>query len=261
MRILLVGDVVGRPGRNFFAEQTVRLRREKNIDLVVVNGENAAHGKGLTLPTFNALLSGGADIITTGNHIWDKKDVYSFIDREPFLLRPANYPENTPGKGFCIYPHKAKNIGVINLQGRVFMPPLDCPFVCAEGIINKIRRDCDIILVDFHAEATSEKLSLGYFLDGKVTAVVGTHTHVQTADERILPKGTAYITDLGMVGPHNSVIGMRQEETIEKFISCRLTKFEIAEPPSIYCGLIIDIDDKKNRAVRVERVQCVEFDE
>lgn len=258
MRILMVGDVFGRSGRRSFAEHTAKIRQEKNIDVVVVNGENAAHGKGLTLPTFNALLSGGADIVTTGNHIWDKKDVLEFIDREPFLLRPANYPANTPGKGFCVYPYKAKNIGVINLQGRIFMNPLDCPFTCAGEILKEIRRECDIILVDFHAEATSEKMAMAYFLDGKVNAVVGTHTHVQTADERILPHGTAYMTDLGIVGAINSIIGVNPLPVVEQFLTCRLAKFEPAEGTCVYCGLMIEIDDKTNRTLNLERIQIVE---
>jgi len=254
----MVGDVFGRPGRKFFTELTPKLKQEQNIDVVVVNGENAAHGKGLTQATFNALLSGGADVVTTGNHIWDRKDIYDFIDREPFLVRPANYPEVCPGKGFCIYPHKAKNIGVINLEGRTFMQPLDNPFARVEEVLKEIRKECDIILVDFHAEATSEKLSMGYFLDGKVTAVVGTHTHVQTADERILPQGTAYITDLGMVGPLNSVIGTQIKPALEKFLTCRMTKFEVAESPSVYCGLLIEIEDRSNQPVKVERMRIVE---
>lgn len=258
MRILMVGDVVGRPGRHSFAEHTQQLKREKNIDIVVVNGENAAHGKGLTLATFNELLSGGADIVTSGNHIWDKKDVLEFIDREPFLLRPANYPEGAPGRGFCIYPYRAKNIGVINLLGRTFMSPTDCPFARAEEILKSLKRDCDIILVDFHAEATSEKTAMGFFLDGRVTAVVGTHTHIQTADERILPQGTVYMTDLGMVAPLNSSIGSNPENVIEKFITCRLNKFDVAEGPCVYCGLLIDIDNKTDKAIKIERIRIVE---
>lgn len=258
MRILMTGDVFGRTGRRAFAEHTAKLKKEKNIDMVVVNGENAAHGKGLTLPTLNALYSGGADVVTTGNHIWDKKDVLAFIDQEPFLLRPANYPANTPGKGFCIFPYKAKNIGVINLQGRVFMNSLDCPFSCASEILKEIQRECDIILVDFHAEATSEKMALAYFLDGKITALVGTHTHVQTADEKILPNGTAYITDLGMTGPINSIIGVQPDSVVEQFTSCIMKKFEPAEGSCVYCGLIIEVDDKTNRAVKVERIQITE---
>ena len=259
MRILMVGDVFGRAGRKFFCERTKELKRQKNIDVVVVNGENVAHGKSLTEATFNEILSGGADIVTTGNHVWDRKDIVPLLEREPFLIRPANFPESTPGKGYCIYPHRAKNIGVINLLGRVFMQPVDCPFTRAEEILKILKRECDIILVDFHAEATSEKISMGYFLDGRVTAVVGTHTHTQTADERILPKGTAYMTDLGMVGPLNSVIGIKIESVIEKFISCRPVKFEVAEdPPRIYCAAIIDIDDKTNTATSIERIQIHE---
>ncbi|MBQ7628744.1 MAG: TIGR00282 family metallophosphoesterase [Selenomonadaceae bacterium] len=255
MRILMVGDIFGRAGRKFFCERTKELKREKNIDVVVVNGENVAHGKSLSPSTFTEITSGGADIITTGNHVWDRKDVIELLEREPFLIRPANYPENSPGKSFCIYPYRAKNIGVINLLGRTFMAPIDNPFISAEEILKKIKRECDIILVDFHAEATSEKLAMGYFLDGKVTAVVGTHTHVQTADERILPNGTAYITDLGMVGSLNSIIGMQIEPVIEKYLTCRPAKFEVAENfPCMYCAVIIDIDDKNNLPTSIERV-------
>ncbi len=256
MRILMVGDVFGKAGRRTFTKYTAQLRQEKNIDLVVVNGENAAHGKGLTQSTFSELLSGGADIVTTGNHVWDNRDVYAIIDSEPYLLRPANFPDGTPGRGFCVYPYRAKNIGVINLQGRVFMPPLDCPFTRAGEILRQLKNECDIILVDFHAEATSEKISLGFFLDGKVTAVVGTHTHVQTADERILPQGTAYITDLGMVGVLNSSIGLGIDSAIEKYLTCRSTKFDVPETGEcIYCAAIIDIDNHTNRAVYIERVK------
>ncbi len=258
LRILMVGDVVGRAGRYSFAEHTKILRQEKKIDVVVVNGENIAHGNGITQSTFNEILSGGADIVTNGNHVWDNRDVLKIIDDEPFLIRPANYPEGAPGKGFCIYPYRAKNIGVINLQGRTFLKPLDCPFTCAEEIVKKISEECDIILVDFHAEATSEKIALGYFLDGKVTAVVGTHTHVQTADERILPKGTAYMTDLGMVGPTDSVIGVKVESVVNRFVSCMPSRFDVAEGACTYCALIIDIDDKTNKALAVERIRIVE---
>lgn len=259
MRILMVGDIFGRAGRKFFCAITKKLKREKNIDVVVVNGENVAHGKSLTQATFDEILSGGADIITTGNHVWDRKDVNELLEREPFLIRPANFPEGAPGKSFCIYPYRAKNIGVINLIGRTFMQPVDCPFARAEEILKEIKRDCDIILVDFHAETTSEKAAMGYFLDGRVTAVVGTHTHVQTADERILPNGTAFITDLGMVGPLNSIIGIKIEPVIEKFLTCRPTKFEVEEePPYIYCAAIIDIDDATNQATKIERVNILE---
>lgn len=254
MRILMVGDVVGRTGRYFFMEQTPELRRQKRIDMVIVNGENTAHGKGLTPNIFDELIRGGADVVTTGNHIWDNSNVLQIIDTEPFLLRPANYPEDTPGKGFCVYPFGKKKIGVINMAGRVFMqPPMDCPFRLADKILKSLE-GCDVILVDFHAEATSEKLAFANYLDGRVTAVVGTHTHVQTADEHILPKGTAYISDLGMVGAANSILGIEVEPVIKKFLTGRPSRFEVAEGAAMYCALLIDIDDKTNRAVKVERI-------
>ena len=250
----MVGDVVGRCGRKAFCNYTSKLKAEKQIDVVIVNGENSAGGKGITYETFIELTSGGADVITTGNHVWDKKEVKEIIDREPFLLRPANYPEGIPGKGACIYPYRAKNIGVINLSGRVFMPALDCPFVKAAEIIKELKKNCDIIVIDFHAEATSEKMALAYYLDGKVNAIVGTHTHVQTADERILSKGTAYITDLGMVGSLDSILGVRAEAVIEHFLTALPTKFEVADKPCIYCGIVLEIDDKTNNAISIERV-------
>jgi len=258
LRILMVGDIFGRAGRKYFCALTKDLRREKNIDIVVVNGENVAHGKSLTEATFNEILSGGADIVTTGNHVWDRKDVNEILEREPFLIRPANFPENSPGKGYCIYPYRAKNIGVINLIGRTYMQPVDCPFIRAEEILKEIENECDVILVDFHAEATSEKSALGYFLDGRVTAVVGTHTHVQTADERILPNGTAFITDLGMTGVIDSAIGVNFEQVVEKFVTCRPVRFEPAEGPCAYCAAIIDIDDNTNMPVSIERIQIRE---
>lgn len=254
MRILMVGDVVGRTGRYFFMEQTPELKLTKNIDMVVVNGENAAHGKGLTPNVFNELIRGGADVVTTGNHIWDNPKVMEIIDTEPFLLRPANYPEDTPGRGFCIYPVGKKKVGVINLSGRTYMPPIDCPFRLGEKILKFIKKDCDIILVDFHAEATSEKLSFAHYFDGQVTAVVGTHTHVQTADAKILPKGTAYITDLGMVGANNSILGMEIEPVIKRFMTGRPSKFEVAEGAAIYCAAMIDINNKTNKPTRIERI-------
>lgn len=254
MRIMAVGDVVGRSGRRAFCKHTPKLKSEKNIDIVVVNGENAAHGKGLTYDTFMELLSGGADIVTSGNHIWDNRDVMRVINQEPFLIRPANYPEGVPGKGFCIYPHRDKNIGVLNLSGRTFMPALDCPFSKATEIVRRLKMDCDIILLDFHAEATSEKLAMGFYLDGKVTAVWGTHTHVQTADARILPKGTAYITDLGMVGALDSILGVKPEPVIEKFLTEMPVKFDVAEGPCIYNGVILDIDNRGNYVTDIERI-------
>lgn len=255
LRILMVGDVVGRPGRYFFVERTPELKHQLKIDMVVVNGENAAHGKGLTPGIFNELISGGADVVTTGNHIWDNSSVLQIIDTEPFLLRPANYPEDTPGKGFCVYPVGKKKVGVINMAGRVFMqPPMDDPFRLGDKIVAFLKKNCDVILVDFHAEATSEKLAFANYFDGQVTAVAGTHTHVQTADEKILPKGTAYISDLGMVGAENSILGMSIEPVIKRFVTGRPSKFEVAEGAAVYCALLIKTDDKTNKVVKVERI-------
>lgn len=256
MRILMVGDVVGRTGRYFFMEQTQELKLKKKIDMVIVNGENAAHGRGLTPRIFDELIQGGADVVTTGNHIWDNSNVMQIIDSEPFLLRPANYPEGTPGNEFCIFPVGKKKVGVINLSGRAFMQsPMDCPFRRAEKILDAIENECDIILADFHAEATSEKLAFANYFDGRLTAVVGTHTHVQTADERLLPKGTAYITDLGMVAAQNSILGIEVEPVIKKFLTGRPSRFEVATGACIYCAVLIYIDDATDRAVKIERIQ------
>lgn len=254
MRIMLVGDVVGRPGRRAFQNYTPKLREEKKIDVVIVNGENSAGGKGFTRKSLDELYRAGADIVTSGNHVWDKKDVFAFIDDEPFLVRPANYPEGTPGKGWCSYPFKAKNIGVMNLSGRAFMPPLDCPFQKVEELLREMKQECDIIFLDFHAETTSEKIAMGFYLDGRVNGVVGTHTHVQTADERLLPKGTAYITDLGMVGPRDSVLGVQTDIILRKFTTAMPVRFDLAEGPCIYCAVIVEVDDATNKTKSIERI-------
>ncbi len=260
MKLLITGDVCGRPGRAAFAKYTPQLKRQYGVDIVIVNGENSAGGKGVTRKSLDALYHGGADIVTTGNHVWDKKEVLDIIDSEPFLIRPANYPEGTPGKGWCIYPFKAKNIGVLNLSGRAFMPPMDCPFQRVEDILREMQDQCDIIVLDIHAETTSEKMAMGWYLDGRVQAVVGTHTHIQTADARILPKGTAYITDLGMVGPWNSVLGVKTECILEKFTTCRPVRFDLADGPNVYSAVVVDIDDKTNKACSIERVFITEED-
>ena len=259
MRILLAGDVIGRPGRRAFREHTQRLRREHGIDVTIVNGENCAGGKGITRKALDELYHGGADIVTSGNHVWDKREVLEFIDREPFLVRPANYPGQAPGKGYCVYPLRAKNIGVMNLSGRAFMASLDCPFQKAEELLREMERECDVILLDFHAEATSEKMAMGWYLDGRVAAVAGTHTHVQTADARILPRGTAYITDLGMVGPWNSVLGVRTDNIIYKFTTGLPVRFEVEdEGPRVFSAVIVETDDKTNQAVGIERILITE---
>ncbi len=254
MRVLIVGDVCGRPGRAAFTKYTAQIRQKYSIDIVVVNGENSAGGKGITRKSLDALYHAGADIVTSGNHVWDKREVLDFIDQEPFLIRPANYPEGAPGKGYCIYPFKAKNIGVINLSGRAFMPDMDCPFQKIEDVLYEIKEKCNIILLDMHAETTSEKMAMGWYLDGRVNAVVGTHTHIQTADERMLPHGTAYITDLGMVGPWNSVLGVKKECILERFTTCRPVRFDLAEGPNVYSAVIVEIDDVTNKSVSIERL-------
>ena len=253
MRIMMVGDVVGRAGRRAFRTITPRLRSEKKIDVVIVNGENAAGGKGFTRKALDELYAGGADIVTAGNHVWDKKDVFSFIDDEPFLVRPANYPEGTPGQGYCIFPFKAANIAVLNLSGRSFMPALDCPFQKADEILADIGTSAAVVVLDFHAETTSEKLAMGHYLDGRAAIVVGTHTHVQTADEQILPGGTAYITDLGMVGASDSILGVRKDLVIQKFRTGMPVRFEMAEGTVEYAAVVVDIASTGG-AEKIERV-------
>ena len=253
LKVMLVGDVIGHSGRRAFCKITPKLRKEKAIDVVIVNGENSAGGKGFTRKSLDELYRGGADVITSGNHVWDKRDVLEFIDQEPFLIRPANYPEGTPGKGWCSYPFKAKNVGVMNLSGRAFMPPLDCPFQKVEELLHEMQDECDIIFLDFHAETTSEKIAMGWYLDGRVNGVVGTHTHVQTADETVLPKGTGYITDVGMTGPINSVLGVRAELVIKKQISKMPVRFDFADGPCKLDCILFDIDEKTGLTRSTER--------
>ena len=258
MRLLVVGDVVGRLGRKAFARYTRELKEKYKIDLVIVNGENAAGGKGISRKSLDELYRAGADIVTSGNHVWDNREINGFIDDEPYLVRPANYPEGAQGKGWCIYPFKSANLAVVNMSGRTFMPDMDCPFQKIEEVLSEIGQEADIILLDFHAETTSEKMAMGFYLDGRVQAVVGTHTHIQTADERILPQGTAYITDLGMVGPWNSVLGVKPEIIIQKFTTCRPVRFDLAEGPAVYSAVVIDIDTNTKKAVSIERVMIRE---
>lgn len=245
VNILIIGDICGRPGRQTARQYIPRLKEEFAIDLVVANGENAAAGVGITQKVLKELYDMGIDIVTSGNHIWDKKEIFEFIDDEPYLVRPANYPPGTPGKGYCIYPWRDKKIGVINLAGRSFMPALDCPFQKVDAILTAIREACDVILLDFHAETTSEKMAMGWYLDGKITCMVGTHTHVQTADERILPGGSAYITDLGMVGPWDSVLGVQKELVLKKFKTGLPVRFVLAEKPTVFSAVVVEADENK----------------
>jgi len=252
MNILFIGDVVGRPGRNYLSTNLSRLVEENNIDFVIINGENSAGGVGITRSTYDELLSMGADIITLGNHTWAKKEVLEFIEDAERLIRPANYPEDIPGKGYRILEKAGKRIAVINLCGRVYMDCIDCPFKAIDKILNELKNKADIIIVDFHGEATSEKLAMGWYLDGRVQAVLGTHTHVQTSDERILPGGTAYITDVGMTGPIDSILGVDKEAVIRKFITGMPAKFEIAGGEVAVGAVCIQLDDN-NKVTSIKK--------
>lgn len=256
MKLLFVGDIVGRPGRYALTHALGRLVDRHCVDLVIANGENAAAGFGLTAEVAREIFDAGVDVITSGNHIWDKKEIFAFFDREPRLLRPANYPPGLPGKGGGIFRTAGGvPIGVINLEGRAFMNNLDCPFRAADALIDEISAQTKIIFVDFHAETTSEKISLGYYLDGRISAIIGTHTHVQTADERILPGGSAYLTDVGMTGSRDSVIGIRKEEAIERFLTQLPIRFEVAKKDPWLCAALVTIDEESGKAQAIERIQ------
>lgn len=255
MKILFIGDIIGKPGRRALKALLPNLLRDEKVDFVIANGENAAGGTGLTPETADEIFSAGCDIITSGNHIWKEKALIEKWDIYPYIIRGANYPPGARGKGSCI--KSARNglkIGVINLEGRLFMHNIDCPFRAADREIEEMRGKADIICVDFHAEATSEKKALAYYIAGRVAALVGTHTHVQTADEQILTGGTAYITDLGMTGPLDSVIGARKEVAIERFLTGMKQSFQAAKGKSALCGAIVEIDEKNKRAVAITRV-------
>jgi len=254
MKILVVGDIVGKAGREAVGALIKPLKKKHKIDFVIANGENAAGGSGLTPKVVEEILAGGVDAITSGDHIWRKKEVLEVISRESRLLRPANYPAGAPGSGFCIYRSGEIKIGVINLVGRVFMSCLEDPFLAARKAVEEIKKETPNIFVDIHADATSEKLALAFFLDGEVTAIFGTHTHIQTADERLMPKKTAYITDLGMTGPFDSVLGRRPEQIVERFITGLPVKFEMAVDDVQIQGAVIEFDEKKGRAVSIKRL-------
>ncbi|MBY4603977.1 MULTISPECIES: 2',3'-cyclic-nucleotide 2'-phosphodiesterase [Bacillus] len=254
MRILFIGDVVGSPGRDMVKEYVPKLKTKYKPHFTIINGENAAHGKGLTEKIYHSLIQSGADAITMGNHTWDKKEIFDFIDDVPNLVRPANFPEGTPGKGITYVKANGKELAVINLQGRTFLPPLDDPFLKADELIAEASKRTPYIFIDFHAEATSEKLALGWYTDGRASAVVGTHTHVQTADNRILPKGTAYITDVGMTGPYDGILGMDRETIIKRFKTNLPVRFTVAEGKTTLSGVVIDIDDQTKKAVKIERI-------
>ena len=254
MKILAIGDLIGSAGIKKLKKELPYIISKENIDFVIVNGENSAEGMGITEKNFKDILEEKVDVITMGNHTWGKKDIFKFIDH-PKLIRPANYPKGVVGKGYNIYQCKNKKIAVINLIGRVDINVLsDNPFVLAKELVENLQNKVDIIIIDFHAEATAEKIAMGHFLDGKVTVIYGTHTHVQTADEKILPNGTGYITDIGMTGPENSVIGMQISASIKRFETTLPERYKIATGECIFNGVIFDIDNNTNKVKSIKRV-------
>jgi len=253
--VLCVGDVFGESGRRAIAALLPKLKKQHEVDLAVVNVENAASGYGVTPPIARAFLEQGVDVMTSGNHIWDKKEIIEYILKENLLLRPANFPAGTPGFGSIVVKAGPHKVAVLNLMGRVFLPSLDCPFRKADEEIARLRQETPLIVVDMHCEATSESQAMGWYLDGRVSAVVGTHRHVQTADERLLPKGTAYITDLGMTGPTDSVIGVEPALALQRFLTQMPNRFEPAKGPAALHGAIIRIDPETGRGVSIERLR------
>ncbi len=256
MKILFIGDIIGEPGRKTVARHVPRLVRERGVDCVIANAENAAGGFGVTPDVARELFSVGVHVITSGNHIWDKKEIIEYIKDEPRLLRPANYPKDAPGKGSVVVTTASgEKVGVLQLMGRVAMPTLDCPFRVGRHEVEALRREVRTVIVDMHAEATSEKMAMGWYLDGEVSGVFGTHTHVQTADERILPRGTAYLTDVGMVGPTESVIGIKKEIAIDKFLTQMPHRFEVAPGPCVFSAVLFDVDTAMGKALSIERLR------
>jgi 2',3'-cyclic-nucleotide 2'-phosphodiesterase len=256
MRVMVLGDVMGRPARRAIRDLVPSLIEKEEIDLAIANAENAAGGMGVDLKSAKELLSAGVQIMTSGNHIWKKKEIYSFLDEQESLIRPANFPAGAPGKGWCVWQHNGLRALVINLQGRVFMPNhVEDPFRCVDGILKERSGNSPVVIVDMHAEATSEKYAMGWYLDGRASLVYGTHTHVQTADERIFPAGTAYITDVGMCGPFDSVIGMEKETVIRGFITQLPRQFEVAQDNVVLQGVIVDIDDESGKAHEIRRLR------
>lgn len=255
INVLFIADIVGRPGLDITSRLLGGLLEKYKINFCLANGENAAFGKGLTESIARQFFSLGINVITTGNHIWDKKEGSFLLKDNPRILRPLNYPPGNRGGGSVIFHMKDnKKIGVMNLQGRTFMSPVDCPFRIGLKEAKRLKQETNVIVIDFHAEATAEKMALAWYLDGKVSAIIGTHTHVQTADERVLPKGTAYITDVGMTGPHDSVLGLKKEIAIERFLLQTPVRYQPAEDNIKFCGAVISIDSSSGKATEIKRL-------
>jgi metallophosphoesterase (TIGR00282 family) len=256
MKIIIIGDVVGKPGRTLLCASLRQLKEQHEAEFVVANVENAAEGAGVLPKLGDEILSAGVDVMTSGNHIYDKKEVISYIENQPRLLRPANYAPDTPGRGLWLgSTGSGTPVAVINVQGRVFMPPTDCPFRTADRLLEEVAGRARVIIIDHHAEATSEKQAMGRYLDGRVSVVVGTHTHVQTADEQILAGGTAYITDLGMTGPYDSIIGVESQLVITRFLRGMPIRFVTATGDAKLCGVVVEIDERTGQALHIERLQ------
>ncbi|MBL7071830.1 MAG: TIGR00282 family metallophosphoesterase [Candidatus Omnitrophica bacterium] len=257
MNILFIGDIVGSPGRRAVRELIPRIKEKEKTDFIVANAENAAGGSGLTPKIAEELISYGVNVLTSGDHVWKRKEIMEVLDEDNRVLRPANYPEGVPGMGWGVYSIKKGKIkiGVINLVGRVFMESVECPFRVCRGIVEEVKAQTPNIIIDIHAEATSEKIALAWYLDGMVSAILGTHTHVQTADERIYPKGTAFICDVGMTGPHDSVIGRKPEQILTRFITQLPTRFEMAEENIQLNGALVTIDEETGKAVDIKRIR------
>jgi hypothetical protein len=258
VKVLFIGDIVGKPGRQAVTALLPSLQREYGIALTIANAENAAGGFGIIPSVAEELFKANIDLLTSGNHIWDKKETELYLATERRLLRPANYPEAAPGYGAALWEQGGRRVGVLNLQGRVFMPTIDCPFRVAEQEIALLKEATDLIIIDFHAEATSEKQAFARFVDGRVSAVVGTHTHVQTADEQILPAGTAYITDVGMTGASDSVIGMEPADVLRRFLTQMPTKFRVAKGTPILSAVVLDLEEESGKARTITRLQLRE---
>ncbi|MDI7744278.1 TIGR00282 family metallophosphoesterase [Lysinibacillus fusiformis] len=255
MKVIFIGDIVGSIGREAVEKYLPRLKKKYAPDVVIANGENAAAGRGITQKIYQQLLQVGVDVITMGNHTWDNKDIFEFIDDADYLIRPANFSEEAPGKGMVQISKNGVTLSVINLHGRVFLPPHEDPFAMADELVAEARKTSPLVFVDFHAEVTSEKIALGWHLDGRVSAVVGTHTHVQTADNRIYPGGTAYITDVGMTGPYDEILGMKKESVIYKFQTNMPARFEVPkEGREVLSAFFVEIDDKTGKALKCERI-------
>lgn len=259
MKVLFIGDIFGEPGRRALARAVPRLVAQRQIDIVIGNGENAAGGFGITPELAEELFDLGLAVITTGNHAWDKKEIVDYFPREPRLLRPANYPDGVPGHGSVVVESASgEQLGVLQLMGRAYMPTVNCPFQVARKEMAALKKQTSAVIVDMHAEATSEKMAMGHYLDGEAVAVVGTHTHVQTADDQILPKGTAYITDIGMTGPLHSVIGVKKELAIEKFLTGMPRRFEVASGPAVFCAVLVEVDARLGKALSIERIRAID---